>query len=82
MMTEKDIKNANSYGITLLIANMIILAFDDLYHGNDYNRASARRFFESPLFKATGLNFEYLNRKYLEGAFKKNVNVFLKGDME
>lgn len=79
-MNEKAKQKAIDYGITCLIGNMIILAFHDLYHGNDYNRASAKRFFKTPLFKATGLNFEYLDRKYKEGAFKESFSIYVEGN--
>lgn len=80
MMNEKTKQKAIDYGITCLIANMIVFAFHDLYHGNDYNKASAKRFFKSRLFKATGLNYEYLNRKYLEGAFKEKISIYVEGE--
>ena len=80
MKKDKTIENAINLGINNLIGNMIILAFEDLYHGDDYNKASAKRFFKSRLFKATGLSFEYLDRKYREGAFKKNITIYTECD--
>ena len=64
--TKQEIHNR---GCLLLVSAVINLAFKDLYNGNSKERASAKRFFKSPLFIATGLSFDYLNKKYKEGAF-------------
>lgn len=88
----------NDRGCVMLVANMIMQAFEDLYTESktiedanpkikdkaqwlkdvnrtiEHNRATARAFFKSPLFIATGLDYNYLEKKYLEGEFKIKNN--------
>lgn len=68
-MNQSTKQEMNNRGCLLLVSAVINLAFKDLYNGNSRERTSAKNFFKSPLFIATGLSFDYLNKKYKEGAF-------------
>lgn len=60
-------ENLNIGSCMMLLAAIIHRALIDLYEGDESQRYTAEWFFKhSPLFKASGLDFEYLKRKYLE----------------